>query len=197
MKPIISEGTSFDVGNVIEISGTTQVPSNYLTPVWVFLINIIATFSCYAFGKFACRILIQSFGYAFPVNLTVPFTISLLIAMCGIYNGDECKYADQIPPYLFFNSPPVYFLHDFIASQHTWIWLLWLLSQTWITIHIWSPESEALAKTERLYVRPMYDAFLIDQSLALNRRRDDSSERIDDDEDEDKDNGKTKKSGLL
>lgn len=40
-------------------------------------------------------------------------------------------------------------------------------------MHIWSPSSERLARTERLYVKPVYDAFLIDQSLALNRRRND------------------------
>ena len=57
-------------------------------------------------------------------------------------------------------------------NQHGWIWLLWLLSQTWITFHIWMPKCERLAPTEKLFVRPMYCSLLIDQSLGLNRRRD-------------------------
>lgn len=56
---------------------------------------------------------------------------------------------------------------------------MWLLSQTWITIHIWTPNCERLEKTEKLFMRPMYDAFLIDQSIALNRRRDEEFHKLD------------------
>lgn len=64
-------------------------------------------------------------------------------------------------------------LSDFISRQMAWIWLLWLLSQTWITIHIWTPKAERLASTEKLFVMPMYNGLLIDQSMALNRKRND------------------------
>lgn len=57
-----------------------------------------------------------------------------------------------------------------------WVWLLWLLSQTWITIHIWTPKAERLASTEKLFVIPMYNGLLIDQSMALNRKRDDQKD---------------------
>lgn len=57
-----------------------------------------------------------------------------------------------------------------------WIWLLWLLSQTWVTIHIWTPKAERLASTEKLFVLPMYNGLLIDQSMALNRKRDDQKD---------------------
>lgn len=60
--------------------------------------------------------------------------------------------------------------------QHAWIWLLWLLSQTWITLHIWTPKCERLATTEKLFVTPMYNGLLIDQSLGMNRRRDDEAD---------------------
>ncbi len=60
--------------------------------------------------------------------------------------------------------------------QYGWIWLLWLLSQTWIALHIWTPKCERLASTERLFVTPMYNALLIDQSLALNRKREDDGD---------------------
>lgn len=60
--------------------------------------------------------------------------------------------------------------------QYAWMWLFWLLSQTWITLHIWTPKCERLASTEKLFVAPMYHALFIDQSLGLNRRRDDEAE---------------------
>jgi hypothetical protein len=68
-------------------------------------------------GKFACRILIQSVGYALPVNITVPVVISLLIAICGLRNGDPCYFSGTIPDYLFFESPPYYFLEEYLAIE--------------------------------------------------------------------------------
>lgn len=70
----------------------------------------------------------------------------------------------------------VFSLGDFITRQMAWVWLLWLLSQTWITIHIWTPKAERLASTEKLFVLPMYNGLLIDQSMALNRKRDDQKD---------------------
>lgn len=70
----------------------------------------------------------------------------------------------------------VFSLSDFISRQMAWIWLLWLLSQTWITIHIWTPKAERLASTEKLFILPMYNGLLIDQSMALNRKRDDQKD---------------------
>ncbi|KAG5866370.1 hypothetical protein JTB14_021883 [Gonioctena quinquepunctata] len=141
------------------------------TPLLVWFINIFATYICYAFGKFSCKILIQTSGFALPINMVVPVLLTGLIAMCGNYNKDECFYADSIPPYLFFNAPSLTYLNDFIGHQHPWIWLAWLLSQAWITVHIWNNYDDKLTTTEILFFKPMYDAFLIDQSVALNRRR--------------------------
>ncbi|CAG4998332.1 unnamed protein product [Parnassius apollo] len=134
---------------------------------------IFAAYFCYIFGKFACKILIQGFSYAFPINLVIPLVVNFLIAACGLRNCDNCFFHGTVPDYLFFESPPVFSLSDFISRQMAWVWLLWLLSQTWITIHIWTPKAERLASTEKLFVLPMYNGLLIDQSMALNRKRDD------------------------
>jgi chitin synthase len=53
---------------------------------------------------------------------------------------------------------------------------LWLLSQTWITLHIWTPKCERLASTEKLFCSLMYDSLLIDQSMGMNRRREDEGD---------------------
>ncbi|XP_073988781.1 hyaluronan synthase-like protein kkv isoform X1 [Rhodnius prolixus] len=176
IKPTYA-GTSLpDLADVIPTGEIIDIDAEYNTALYVLFIQISAAYLCYIFGKFACKIVIQGFSYAFPVNLTIPVTISLLIALCGLRHDDPCFFHNIIPDYLFLESPPVYFLNDFITKQHAWIWLLWLLSQTWITLHIWTPKCERLATTEKLFVLPMYDSLLIDQSLGLNRRKDDEKD---------------------
>ncbi|XP_077301033.1 hyaluronan synthase-like protein kkv isoform X2 [Arctopsyche grandis] len=165
-----------DLADITKTGDKVEVIALYNTAVYVLLIQILAAYLCYIFGKFACKILIQGFSYAFPVNLTIPVTISFLIAACGIRNGDPCYFHDTIPDYLFFESPGVYNLNAFISKEMSWMWLLWLLSQTWITLHIWTPKCERLASTEKLFVIPMYSSLLIDQSLGLNRRCDDQTD---------------------
>eukprot|EP00092_Neocalanus_flemingeri_P023256 GFUD01025217.1.p1 GENE.GFUD01025217.1~~GFUD01025217.1.p1 ORF type:complete len:1610 (-),score=293.97 GFUD01025217.1:361-5190(-) len=153
-----------------------QILSVGSTPFYVLLIQITSAYLAYIFGKFACKICIQGFSFAFPVNLTIPVVVSLLISACGLRNGDPCFFKGSIPDYLYWTCPNGDFLNDFISNDHAWIWLIWLLSQTWVTLHIWSPQCERLASTEKLFVTPMYVSLLIDQSLCLNRRRDDEGE---------------------
>ncbi|KAL1490875.1 hypothetical protein ABEB36_011558 [Hypothenemus hampei] len=146
------------------------ITNDIVVQVVIWLICISSTYICYAFGKFASKIMIQGAGFAFPISLVVPVLISCLVIVCGFHAKDECVYTDTIPAYLFFNSPKLSFLKDFVGSQYAWIWLFWLLSQMWITRHIWINGNSKLASTEQIFMRPMYDAFLIDQSLAMNRR---------------------------
>ncbi|KAL7727578.1 hypothetical protein ACLKA6_014930 [Drosophila palustris] len=155
---------------------TVDVDAAYNTVVYVLLLQIFGAYLCYIFGKFACKILIQGFSYAFPVSLTVPIAVSFLIAACGIRIDDPCFFHGTIPDYLFFTSPSNFRFNNFVTEQMAWAWILWLLSQTWIALHIWTPKCERLATTEKLYVSPMYSALLIDQSMALNRRRDDQAD---------------------
>lgn len=174
-----SLGTSTPVDLLAELNptgDTEQDVAMYKTAMMVCFVQVLAAYLCYIFGKFACKIMIQGFSYAFPVNLTIPVTISLVIAACGLRKDDLCFFDGVIPNYLFFDSPQLEFLNQFIFGQHAWVWLLWLLSQTWITLHIWTPKCERLATTEKLFVTPMYNGLLIDQSLGMNRRRDDEAD---------------------
>ncbi|XP_063838670.1 chitin synthase chs-2 isoform X3 [Ostrinia nubilalis] len=165
-----------DLANVTLTGDSVEVPAVYKSAFYVMLIQIFAAYFCYIFGKFACKILIQGFSYAFPINLVIPLVVNFLIAACGLRTGDTCFFHGTVPDYLFYESPPVFTLSDFITRQMAWVWLLWLLSQTWITIHIWTPKAERLASTEKLFIIPMYNGLLIDQSMALNRKRDDQKD---------------------
>ncbi|KAG5309753.1 CHS8 synthase, partial [Pseudoatta argentina] len=172
----INSGSLPDLSEILTGDITEVVNADFNTPIYVLLLQIAGAYFAYVFGKFACKILIQGFSYAFPVNLTIPVSISLLIAACGLRNNDPCFFHSTVPDYLFYESPLPNFLNDFVSKQYAWVWLLWLLSQTWITLHIWTPKCERLAATEKLFVVPMYDSLLIDQSMGLNRRRDDQPE---------------------
>ncbi|XP_035215199.1 chitin synthase chs-2-like isoform X2 [Stegodyphus dumicola] len=165
-----------DVPTASPLDEQVSIMSSAMTPIYVALIQIMASLLCYVFGKFACKICIQGFSFAFPISLTIPVCISMLIAACGVRTEDMCFFEDILPKYLFWTCPQGNFFQDFISSQYAWIWLLWLLSQTWVTVHIWTPKCERLASTEKLFVNPMYCGVLIDQSVALNRRRDDEGE---------------------
>lgn len=37
----------------------------------------------------------------------------------------------------------------FLSSPQTWIWLSWFISQCWITVHLWTPKHERLARSEK------------------------------------------------
>ncbi|GAB6026597.1 hypothetical protein CHUAL_013009 [Chamberlinius hualienensis] len=175
--PEMDGSTSFLQAQLLSSDLETEVVSavpNAALLTWT--IQFLASYVCYVVGKFACRICIQGFSYAFPVNLTIPVTISLLIAACGMKNSNVCFLKDVIPRYLYWVCPNDDFLDSFISHDQAWIWLLWLLSQTWITLHIWTPKTERLANTEKLFVTPMYNGILIDQSMGMNRRRDEDQE---------------------
>ncbi|XP_054721541.1 LOW QUALITY PROTEIN: chitin synthase chs-2-like [Uloborus diversus] len=176
IKKFILANNLPDVPTASPLDDQVSIPSSVMTPIYVLLIQIMASLLCYVFGKFACKICIQGFSFAFPISLTIPVCISMQIAACGVRYEDVCFFEDFIPKYLFLTCPQGDFFQDFVSSQYAWIWLLWLLSQTWITVHIWTPKCERLASTEKLFVNPMYCGVLIDQSVALNRRRDDEGE---------------------
>ena len=96
-------GTGFD-GVLPDIPGGAnflreiiEIRSHSYTPIYVLLNHVIASYLAYIIGKFACKIVIQGFSFAFPVTLTVPLAVTLLISACGLRNEDPCIFRDTIP----------------------------------------------------------------------------------------------------
>ncbi|XP_055640139.1 chitin synthase chs-2-like [Toxorhynchites rutilus septentrionalis] len=146
--------------------------------LWVTVAHVLCSYFCYIFSKFSCKIHIQSFSMAFPISLTVPVTVTLLLVFCGLREANVCAFNGILPDYLFFRMPPIYYLFDYVINEFSWLWILWLLSQTWITRHLWMPKSDRNASTEKLFVTPMYNSLLVDQGLAMNRRREDQEDFV-------------------
>lgn len=94
-----------DLANATLTGDSVEVAAVYKSAFYVLLIQIFAAYLCYIFGKFACKIVIQGFSYAFPINLVIPLVVNLLIAACGLRNGDNCIFHGTVPDYLFFESP--------------------------------------------------------------------------------------------
>ncbi|XP_048522963.1 chitin synthase chs-2 [Dendroctonus ponderosae] len=167
--PTIS-GISNGVDDAVSSGVTQPIYSDITLQLSIWFVCIATAYICYAFAKFSCKIMIQGASFAFPIGLVVPVLITGLVIFCGYFAKDECAFHGSIPSYLFFNAPPLTYLNDFIGHQYAWVWLLWLVSQIWITRHIWSNKNSKLATTEQIFMRPMYHGILIDQSIAMNRR---------------------------
>ncbi|XP_071050759.1 chitin synthase chs-2-like [Onthophagus taurus] len=159
------------IKNTNDDSYNSVITNSYLTPIWVLTLSIIATYLTYIFGKFACKINIQRISYAAPLHLSGVVTVlGILVLSIEYTNNNNCAYSSIIPSYLFFNDSINY------EAQDIWLifmGLLLLVSFILVTFHIRAPQNESLASTEKLYVRPYYEPFFIDQDLALNRRRND------------------------
>lgn len=162
-----------DRETIIDPSYAESTRSSHLIVLWIFLAQAISAWIFYVFSKFSCKIQIQSFSFAFPVNLTIPMAVTVMIVLCGLREANVCALHSAIPDYLFVNVPPFYHLFEYIVNDYAWVWLLWLFSQLWVTRHIWSPKNDRNSATEKLFVAPMYSALVIDQCVALNRQRED------------------------
>ncbi|CAB3404677.1 unnamed protein product [Caenorhabditis bovis] len=159
---------------------SNYVERNQLTmpydALWAVFIQIGAVFICYHSSKFACKVMMQRMGFALPMALSVPVTVFFLSFACAQRAKDACYLTEIITFELFWQCSGAYTsFGDFVLSPQTWIWLCWLASQFWITIHLWAPKHERLAKSEKLFILPYYTSAFVDQSLAFNRRRDDKA----------------------
>lgn len=124
----------------------------YTTPfdaLWVAAVQIIAAFFCYQCAKFSCKVIMQRLAFAAPMNLSVPFTVFLLLSFCANRTQNNCFLTSSLPYEMFWRCYAAKTVQDFFSSPQSWFWLIWLASQIWVTIHIWMPKCERLADTDR------------------------------------------------
>lgn len=153
------------------------IQSNPNAPLYILLIQVASSYLCYIFGKFACKIKIQEFSYALPLSLATPLAVVATIGLTWLRETDECSLNEYLPNYLSFKaimSPGfggnVWSFLNVVVKHYLWIWLLWWLSQLWITNHIWRPKNDKNLPTEKLFICPWYCGFLVEQCITLNRR---------------------------
>ncbi|GAB0098083.1 Chitin synthase [Sergentomyia squamirostris] len=147
------------------------IQSTHFAIFWILLIQMLSGYFTYFFARFACKIHIQSVSFSFPLCLTVPISMTLMFVLAGQREQNTCVFDGFIPNYLFFNTPTTEKFIVYLRNDAPWIWVLWLFSQVWITLHIWSPRCNKNAPTDVLFVSPMYNGLVMDQSMVLNRRQ--------------------------
>ncbi|XP_059620606.1 chitin synthase chs-2-like [Phlebotomus argentipes] len=152
-------------------SGSFTVESHHLAICWILVAQILTGYFSYFFARFACKIHIQSVSFSLPLCLTVPISLTTLFILAGYRESHTCTFQDIIPNYLFFITPRAEDLLVYVRQDYVWLWVLWLFSQVWITLHIWWSRCNKNAPTDTLFVLPMYNGLLVDQSMTLNRRQ--------------------------
>lgn len=176
---------SFGIGwgqheiRVVEVVEQTEmlVDSSPASLLWILVIHLSASYMFYIVGKFACKIQIQIVSFSLPIALVNPLAICVVLVLIQVRADSLCALHNLLPDYLFFresqdqNGSNSIFMH-YMLNKYSWLWVGWLLSQLWITQDIWHPIGDyKTSNTERLFVNPLYNGLLIDQSIALNRRR--------------------------
>ena len=126
--------------------------------------QVISSGVCYYTGRLACKLCMQRLGFALPLMLATPVTLTLALVMCKWAPAARVFHAD----FLFWTC------HEgFERGSFKWQVIcglgLWWLSQLWIGGHIWFGKGQRLAFTDRLFVLPGYCGILTEQSLMLNR----------------------------
>jgi len=164
--------------NAFESPTTPQSPYDFTTanpmtakwktisPFIPFIIHFFSTALCYYFAKSSCKMCMQRIAFALPLTLATPLTIGIYLGVCS--NG--LGRIQFIKDMMYWECS-----EQFEKGSLKWQLIfglgLWWLSEVWIAMHAWFPQNKRLAATEQLFVLPQYEAALIEQSLLLNRRR--------------------------
>lgn len=162
-------------------SETFTIKSDTNVVIYTVLVQVLSSYLCYIFAKFACKIKIQEFSFALPLSLATPLAVVTTVALTWLRESNVCALNEYFPSYLALQAVSdgsdgdggYGSLSDFmnkIVVEHLWIWLLWWLSQLWVTHHIWRPKNDKNLPTEKLFICPWYCGFLVEQCIALNRR---------------------------
>lgn len=98
----------------------------------------------------------QRSGFTIPILIVTPVMIVFLKFACNNRKADLCNMALFLPKEVFWNcnsSNDINEIEFDLFQWHFWnlqilIWIVWLLSQTWITLHLWIPGQDRLARSE-------------------------------------------------
>ena len=86
------------------INGSFYIIRNLLTILYPFL------------AKYACKIKIQGFSFAFALCMVVPLTITFMMTACGLKFGDPCRFSGM-PFYLFWECENGNIITQFITHD--------------------------------------------------------------------------------
>jgi len=115
------------------------------------IFQIFTTFLCYQSAKFACKIKLQQISFALPIVLSTPATVIFLLLVCQSRQANKCLLTDYLPYELFWQCSKEFSggIGSFLLSPQSYLWLMWFISELWVTCYIWCPKCERLASAHR------------------------------------------------
>ena len=113
------------------------ITSQWNFPLKIVTVHIFGTLITCWFAKWSCKTLMQSFGFAIPLTLTVPVAMVLLGSMCNSHAVDSCVFHDYLPDYLFWNCSKYDLNYDSTTQMTIGVGLLLLYCNIWCTFHIY------------------------------------------------------------
>ncbi|KAH3703114.1 hypothetical protein DPMN_078143 [Dreissena polymorpha] len=124
----------------------------------------LATFVGYYIAYTACKLKMQKFSFSIPLIISTPMAVIIASLDCRPTFNLLIPFTNELQN--------VCEKHDFKEWVGVYIaGVLVLASLYWLCKHIFFPNIERLARTERLFMNPFYCSILFEQHLILNRRR--------------------------
>ncbi|XP_064602765.1 chitin synthase chs-2-like isoform X2 [Liolophura sinensis] len=137
-----------------------------------FLVHVFTSWVLYHLATVACRLHMQRVCFAIPLLLVTPLLMGVLSTVCSEFFPVKTAL-DNFLSWECLQERGESTLKTLLFA------LLWWVSSIWITAHIWTPDNERLAFVNRLFVIPVFDPVLSEQSFLYARRKDDHFDRKD------------------
>ncbi|KAK6489131.1 chitin synthase chs-2-like [Huso huso] len=161
--------------------------------VGLFLLQAFASAVCHWFGVVGCKIHAVRCSFALPVVLTTPavviaFVVSFLIQFNNILqnnvNATIGGFCSDFYDYKLMNTSKLVLdeisnsiCHTSVRYNEPWgpavmglEGLCWWVGLLCSTYYIWTQKFQRIERTTQIFVRRLYEAAFIDQSLLLNTR---------------------------
>ena len=147
-------------------------PNKITAALSIMLLHILAAYLAYSSAKYACKIFTRLYTLSIPLLLGSPLSILILGSMCGLEN-QYTHFSNEYPGvHRYFNCPSNSSFEDIFSQNYGGWFILWLVSQLWVAIHIFLPTIESSVQKERVHVNPAYSSIIIEQSLTMDHKQD-------------------------
>lgn len=113
----------------------------YLIPM---ILQVLCSGLCYYTGRLACKLCMQRLGFALPLTLVTPVTLSIALILCKWFP----ESASFQPDFVYWTCHEGYQTGSFKWQVICGLGLWWI-SQLWIGGHVWFGKGQRLAFTER------------------------------------------------
>ena len=116
-------------------------------------------------------ILLKSYlsRFAIPLTLSVPMILITMSSTCSMYLNNSCHYSDSFPAYIFWQCSNMDLMNDGSLQINALLWLLWLLSQIWLSFHVFTSscaKCDRLASTDKLFLKPVYESLILGKLIS-------------------------------